>query len=151
VLLQSLPNPTSEGKDYGFTLNLWENKFIVRANRYTTEQINTRNGQFRTFGDRVMCVDLQGFAGNNDAISLQRQARIWVRDLNPGFSPQQIDSEVYRIMKLSADQENAIRNGPLGETQDAKSKGDELELNFNPDRFWTVSSMPRARRPSTPM
>ncbi|MDO8632561.1 MAG: hypothetical protein Q7R41_18930, partial [Phycisphaerales bacterium] len=138
VLLRELPNPTSEGRDYGFTLNLWENKFIVRANRYTTEQVNTRNGQFRTFGDRVMRVDFQGFAGNNDAIALQRQARNWVRELNPGFSTQQVDAEVYRIMKVTGEQETAIRNGPLGETQDAKSRGDELELNFNPDRFWTV-------------
>src|SRR5262249_49584616 len=112
---------------------------VLRANRYTTQQINTRNGQFRTFGDRIMRVDFQGFAGNtSDAQPLQRQARAWVRQLNPGFSDAQIEAEVFRIMKLTPEQEAIYRAGPLGETQDAKSKGDEIELFVNPDRFWTV-------------
>jgi hypothetical protein len=140
VLQTPLPNPTSLGKDYGFTLNLWDNKLVVRANRYITDQINSRNGEFRTFGDRVMRVDFQGFAGNNDAISLQRQARNWIRAANPNFSAAQVDSAVYGLMKLTADDETIIRAGPLGETQDAKAKGDELEIFFNPDRFWTLKA-----------
>lgn len=140
VLRTPLPNPTSLGKDYGFTLNLLENKLIVRANRYVTDQINSRNGEFRTFGDRIMRVDFANFAGNNDATALQRQARNWVRAANPAFSTAQVDTEVYRIMQVTADEETAIRNGPLGETQDAKAKGDEIEIFFNPDRYWTLKA-----------
>jgi len=138
VTKEQLGNPTSEGKDYGFTLNLWDSKVVLRANRYTTAQVNSRNGQFRTFGDRIMRVDFAGFAGNPDATALQRQARNWVTQFNPNFSPQQVEAEVYRIMKLTPEEETLYRNGPLGETQDAKSKGDEIELFLNPDRFWTV-------------
>jgi hypothetical protein len=140
VLQTPLPNPTSLGKDYGFTLNLWDNKVVVRANRYVTDQINSRNGEFRTFGDRIMRVDFAGFAGNNDAISLQRQARNWVLAANPAFTTAQVDAQVYSIMKLTNQDETTIRNGPLGETQDATAKGDEVEIFLNPDRFWTIKA-----------
>ena len=137
VTLETLTNPTANGKDYGFSLNLWDDKLVLRANRYVTNQINNRNGQFGTFGQRTLRVDIQNFAGNADAISLQRQARAWVGAANPSFSAAQIDDAVFKIMQLSPDQVNTFNSNTIGETQDITAKGDEFELNFNPDRFWT--------------
>ena len=138
VTLEQLPNPTSNGKDYGFSLNLWNDKLVLRANRYTTNQINTQNGQFGTFGQRTLRMDIQNFAGNADAISLQRQARNWVSAANPGFSTAQVDDAVYKIMGLTAAQVATFNSNAIGETQDITAKGDELEVNYNPDHFWTV-------------
>lgn len=52
ILLNELPNPTSEGKDYGFSINLG-NKFVLRANKYTTNQVNTRAGQSAIFAQHA--------------------------------------------------------------------------------------------------
>mgnify|MGYP001553585485 CR=1 FL=1 len=138
VTLEQLPNPTSTGDDYGFSLNLLDGKFVLRANRYTTAQINTRNGQFGTFGQRVLRLDIQSFAGNNDTFSLQRVARLWVAAANPTFTTAQVDSAVYTIMKIPADQVATYNGSTIGETQDVTAKGDEIELNYNPDRFITL-------------
>jgi hypothetical protein len=138
VTREFLTNPTSNGKDYGFTLSFLDDKFVLRANRYTTVQINNRNGQFGTFGQRVLRVDLQNFAGNADAISLQRQARNWVLAANPAFSTAQVDDAVYKIMGLTPEQVNLYNTSTIGETQDITAKGDELELNYNPNAYWSL-------------
>ncbi len=140
VTLESLTNPTSNGKDYGFSVNLWNDKLVLRANRYETNQVNNRNGQFGTFGQRTLRVDLQNFAGNADAISLQRQARAWISAGNPSFSTAQVEDAVFKLMGLTAAQVSTYNNNNIGETQDIKAKGDEIELNFNPDRFWTFKA-----------
>ena len=138
VLTQSLPNPSSNGKDYGFSLNLWSDKLVLRANRYETNQINTQNSQFGTFGQRVLRIDIQGYAGNNDAISLQRQARNWIREGNPALTTAQVDTQTLQLMGLTADQINVFNTNTIRDTQDVTAKGDEIELNYNPDRFWTL-------------
>ncbi|HVS51086.1 MAG TPA: TonB-dependent receptor plug domain-containing protein [Opitutaceae bacterium] len=138
VTLENLPNPTSNGKDYGFSVSLWDNKFVLRANRYENASINTRNGQFGTFGQRTLRLDMENYAGNNDNFSLQKQARLWVAAANPGFSAAQVDDAVLKVMGLSAAQVTAFNTNTISETQDQTAKGDEIELNYNPDRFWTV-------------
>ena len=138
VLLQSLPNPTSNGNDYGFSLNLFDRKLVIRANRYTTNQINSRNSQFGTFGTRTLRVDLANFAGNADQTALQAQARLWTAALNPSFTAAQVDDAVYKIMGLSSSQVAAYNSNSISETQDVTAKGDELELNYNPDPYWTL-------------
>ena len=140
VTLESLTNPTANGKDYGFALNLWNDKLVLRANRYVTNQVNNRNGQFGTFGQRTLRVDLQNFAGNADAISLQRQARAWIGGANPTFTTQQVEDAVFKLMQLTPEQASIFNNNNIGETQDITAKGDEVELNFNPDRFWTFKA-----------
>jgi hypothetical protein len=137
VNLEQLPNPTSEGKDYGFSLSFWNNKVVLRANRWVNKSINTRAGQFGTFGQRVLRLDFENFAGNNDNFSLQKQARLWVAAANPAFTPAQVDTAVFALMGVTPEQAFALNNSTIGETQDQTGKGDELEINFNPDNFWT--------------
>ncbi len=137
VNLEQLPNPTSQGKDYGFSLNFWDGKVVLRANRYVNTSINTRAGQFGTFGQRTLRLDFENFAGNNDNFSLQKQARLWIAAANPAYTPAQVDTAVFSLMGITADQAFTFNNSSIGETQDQTGKGDELELNFNPDNFWT--------------
>lgn len=137
VRLEQLPNPSSEGRDYGFTLNLGD-KFVLRANKYETTQVRSRAGQSAVFGQRVLRVDIASFAGNNDAISLQRQARNWTTQLNPTFSPAQVEAEVARIMRLTPAQLQAYHTQTIAETSDVVSRGNEFELSYNPNAFWTL-------------
>ena len=137
ILLNELPNPTSQGKDYGFSINLG-NKFVLRANKYTTNQINTRAGQSAIFATRTLRVDFANFAGNADAISLQRQARNWTTTANPGFTPAQVESAVATIMGLTPAQLTAFNNNVISETSDVIASGKEFELSFNPNSHWTL-------------
>lgn len=137
VTFEQLPNPTANGKDYGFAFNLWGDKLVARFNHYINTSVNTRNGQAGVFGNRVLRLDIARFAGSNDAIGLQRQARNWVAFQHPEFSTAQIESAVYQIMGLTEQQVATYNNSTIGETQDLTAKGNEFELNYNPDRFWT--------------
>jgi hypothetical protein len=138
ILLNDLPNPTSKQKEFGFSLNLWSNKVVLRANKYETDQINSRAGQSAIFATRTLRVDFANFAGNNDAISLQRQARNWVRIDNPNFTPQQVEERVAQIMQLTPEQLNTFNSNTISETSDVLGKGEEYELNFNPRSNWTL-------------
>jgi hypothetical protein len=138
VTLESLPNPTSNGEDYGFSVNLWDNQLVLRANHYRNASINTRNGQFGTFGQRTLRLDMENYAGNNDNFSLQKQARLWVAAANPTFTTAQVDAAVLKVMGLTTAQVTAFNTNTISETQDQTAKGDEIELNYNPDHFWTL-------------
>jgi hypothetical protein len=138
ILLNELPNPTSNQEEYGFSLNLWNNKLVLRANKYENNQVNSRAGQSAIFATRTLRVDFANFGGNNDGISLQRQARNWVRLDNPAFTPQQVEDRVASIMGLTPDQLAAFNNNTISETSDVLGKGEEYELNFNPRNNWTV-------------
>jgi hypothetical protein len=140
VMLDQLENPTSTGKDYGFSVNLWNNKVVLRVNRYENKSINTRNGQAGTFGTRVLRLDFENYAGNNDNFSLQKQSRLWVAGDNPGFSPAQVEAAVYNIMKITSAQNAAYVGNTISETQDQTAKGDEIELHVNPDSYWTLKA-----------
>jgi len=41
-------------------------------------------------------------------------------------------------MGLTSDQVALFNSSTIGETQDITAKGDEVELNYNPDRFWSI-------------
>ena len=141
--LQELPNPRSNGKDYGFTIALGD-KFYLRANRYETKQVNSRAGQSAIFAQRTGRVDFERFAGNNDAISLQRQVRVWLTA--QGLSGQSLTDGIANVMKISPADISRYNNETLAETSDTISKGDEIELNYNPNSYLTVrGSVTRTR------
>jgi hypothetical protein len=135
ITLEDLPNPSSNDKTYGFSINIGS-KFVLRANKYETKAINSRAGQSAIFAQRVGRVDFERFAGNNDAISLQRQARVWLTA--QGLSGQALTDAIANVMKIPADQVAVFNNATLSETSDVISKGKEIELNYNPNNYLTL-------------
>lgn len=137
IFLRPLPNPSGNGKDYGIWLNLFDNKLVVRLNRYENQQINSRNGEVNTLLQRVTRID----TFLTDAWQLRSNATAWVSGQNPTWTAQQVSTEVAKIMGLSQEHINALTNPnpPLAATNDITAKGTELEVNFNPTRTWTVS------------
>jgi hypothetical protein len=136
---EELGNTTSLGKDYGFAIT-FGNKLSFRASRYTTNQINARNGQNAVLANRMLQLDLNNYAGSARVIPLQRQATAWVMQLNPGFSTDQVRGEVLRIMQWQPDWENFYRTHTMSETQGIAAKGDEFELTYNPSSYWTLKA-----------
>jgi outer membrane receptor for ferric coprogen and ferric-rhodotorulic acid len=138
ILLEQLENPTSTGEDYGFTLNIGS-KFVLRANRYETEQVDSRTGQGGTFATRVLRVDFAPIRGENDPISLQRQARNWITAANPTFTADQTNTAVAGIMQIPAAAVAVFNSSEaIAETSDVVAKGDEYELSYNPTDYWTL-------------
>lgn len=144
LFLNPLPNQTGSSKDYGFWLTLLDGKLSVRYNHFKTDQVNFRNGDISTIAQRVLRADGLLNSNNHDRWNLQDRATDWVTTLNPGFTPAQVRAEVADIMGISSEVQDALElsgdNGTTRAIQDVVSEGDELEINFNPNRYWTISA-----------
>ncbi len=92
VLRTSIPDPSGEGWDLGFSLNLFEGKLVIRANRYSNKQINTQEGETGTLATRALRIDFA--RPEADPFSLQRVATTWITQLNPGISQAALDTEL---------------------------------------------------------
>lgn len=146
LYLGPLPDPTGHGKDYGFSVNLFGGKLVLRANKYETTQINSRNGSMRIIAQRIRNLDFDSPNGNQ-FFNLTTRARSWVTNAAAAqgrtLTIEQIDQEVMRITKLdgaffnrteSRDEQNEL----VSETQDIVAKGLEFEVHWNPTAYWTT-------------
>ena len=142
----NLPNPTGQGKDYGIGLNMFGGKFVMRFNHFDTLQLNKSGGDAGTIAQRVTRIDITSSA----AFLLTTQAAGtvaapgWIRAQNPGFTEDQVQAELAKQIGVSTALQAALVQefsaGTLSSTQDQRSKGNELEINFNPSNYWTVSA-----------
>ncbi|MGH7959978.1 MAG: hypothetical protein ACREH8_23590 [Opitutaceae bacterium] len=135
LAFELLGNPRTEGRDYGFSLNLFERKLAVRFNRYDVTTINSRNGESALIANRVTRIERSNDA---DPFHLIRQATAWVEAANPMWTPQQIRAEALRQIDYTEAEDDLITQYGSTETGDVRSKGDEIELFFNPNDFWTT-------------
>ena len=140
---QFLPNPQGKGQDWGLSLNLFNGKFIIRANQFITRTTNDRSGTSSTLATRSVKMDV--FDGQpSRAFSLDVRARQWLQAQQPSLTGAALDAAVAKeiAMDLGVLQtlENSINFGglPIAEGQDALSKGKEIEFNYNPTNYWTM-------------
>ncbi len=141
LFLRPLPNQTGKTKDVGFWMTMLDGRLSVRYTHFKTDQINIRNGDINTIAQRVLRAD--GLVAA-DPHNLQDRSTEWITQLNPGWTPAQISAEVAKTMGLSQTQIDGLAAandvGGLAATQDVVSQGDELEINLNVSRAWTVSA-----------
>lgn len=131
LLLETLPDPSGEGKDYGFSINLFNQKLILRFNTYKNSQINTRAGDSGIIATRAGRLDFTVFG--NDGFSIERNLR---NSWTSGLTEDQIRQELFRITKVTPEYYDGLRTYPIAETSDIVSRGKEIEINYNPDRYW---------------
>ena len=135
-----LPNPSGRTTEKGFGLNMLDGRLVVRFNRSDTRQLNKSGGDAGTIASRVTRIDVS----SNGAYLLATQATAWVTAQNPSWTSAQVSTEVARQIGLSTDLQNTLvqefNAGTLSSTQDVVAKVDELEVNFNPSRFWTIAA-----------
>jgi hypothetical protein len=136
--LKMLPNPTSETRDYGVSFSLFR-QLYVKINLYETGQINSRTGDAGVIATRAGRIDF-AFGGNNDQFNLQRQAAAWIAAANPTFTQAQLDAAVATTMGFPEGQLALMNAYPIAETSDVLSKGKEIEITYNPSRFWTAKA-----------
>ncbi|MES2691870.1 MAG: hypothetical protein V4773_00265 [Verrucomicrobiota bacterium] len=140
--LQPLPDPTGSGTDYGFSLNFFGGKVVLRATRYKTVQIDTRNGSMRTIAQRVRNLDFDSPNGNS-VFNLMTLSRRWEETrLGRPITDAEAAQVAARVTQLDIDyftrpETRGEQNELVSETQDVTAKGTEIELHFNPTNFWT--------------
>jgi outer membrane receptor protein involved in Fe transport len=142
--LKRLPDPQGTGEDYGFSLNLFDGKFVLRANQYTTKVIGTRAGTAGTIATRILFVDrpnVQGQNGSPAVYQLQPKAAQWAtlaaEAAGRTLTAAQLKTETARIMGVSEAFLDPFQFGVTA-TNDQIAKGREIELNYNPTTSWTM-------------
>jgi len=137
LTLRRLPNPSGEGKDYGFWLDPFDGKLVVRLNHYENTEKNSRNDDANIIAQRVLRID--GILAN-DRWQLNGRATDWVSEAHPTWTPAQVQDEVATETGIPTAQFQAMLNPafPIGATNDITAKGNELEINYNPTKYWTV-------------
>ena len=137
LFLNPLPNQTGTTVDKGLWLNLFDGKLTIRYVHSTTEQLYLRNGDVSTLAQRIMRMD--GLVAN-DRQSLMRHAKGWLGYLDGETPP---DDILAAALQMPLDQfvglKQLVETNTYAAVQDMVSKGDELEINYNPNRYWTVS------------
>lgn len=140
-----LPNPQGKGEDWGFSLNLFSGKLVVRANQFITRTTNDRNGSSSTLATRSVKMDVfDGQPARN--FSLDVRTRQWLQATQPGLTGAALDAAVAKEMQMDpqvlAMLQTSVNFGglPIAQGQDALSKGKEIELFFNPTSYWTIKA-----------
>ncbi|ACB77560.1 TonB-dependent receptor plug domain-containing protein [Opitutus terrae] len=146
LFLNPLPNQTGEGEDIGVWLNMFDNKLVVRVNHYDNTQINARDGDANTIAQRVLRLEFYA----NDRHQLFNRARDWHLLQNPAAPVGQAEDSALQLMKLSRGQFDLLLDnanaGTLAATNDIQAKGTEIEINYNPTSYWTISANGEEKR-----
>ena len=137
VFLRWLPDPGGKGKDYGFALSLFDGKLALRVNKYETRDLNSRSGASAGFARALLNLDFG--LGN---VGFQGEVTEWVTEMAAAqgrtLSEAQLNAEVERIMGTAPRDLSNITANAQSETDDILSRGHEVELHYNPTRFWTM-------------
>ncbi|MBI5768931.1 MAG: TonB-dependent receptor [Verrucomicrobia bacterium] len=139
VFFKFLPDPSGQGEDYGFSLNLLDGRFSLRVNRYETMTLNSRNGPSNSLAGAALALDFFGNAGGV-FYGLQVQATEWLTAANPSITPQQLEAQLTALMGIAPIDLEAFRTTARSETDDILSRGTEVELHFNPVNWFTLTS-----------
>lgn len=144
-----LTNPTGTGKDWGFSFSALDGKLHVKVNKYETLQIASRNGSTAVLATRPLRLDFHtsgttaefGTLSGTDPFNLEDVAYQWHLALNPTWTLDQLKAATYQTMGLTEEFVNSIKNLPsVSDVNNVESKGMEIELNYNPNRYWTLKS-----------
>lgn len=148
LFAEVLPNPTGDGKDYGFSFNTLNDRISVHFNHYNTKQQNVRNGATAVLGTRPVNLDFDASGdnavfgtGGGNSFDLEDNVSGWLGALNPAWTPQQLQTETYRIMGLTQERIDGLKNKTLSDINNVTSKGNEIEIYYNSsDRNFTVKA-----------
>ena len=140
LFLHPLPNQTGTSTDIGFWMTMLNGDLSLRFTHFDTKQINLRNGDITTMAQRIM--RYEGFV-SSDAWNLRSQVSNWLVNSGTGATPAS-DEQIAAAIKMPLDQYLGLRtitgNSTYAAVMDSRSTGNELEINFNPTRNWTVSA-----------
>ena len=138
LYLQELPNPTGESKEYGFGLTMFDNKFSMRLTHHETVQVHTRSG-IGVVATRALAIDFDN-SGQNLTFGLYDLATSWYQQIHPEWSQLQAQETAAKLIGQTTTYINSVAGKSISDANDALSRGWELELQFNPTRYWTLKA-----------
>ncbi|MBI5691998.1 MAG: hypothetical protein HZC55_18100 [Verrucomicrobia bacterium] len=134
---QPLPDPQGETKDYGFQLNLFNNRLTIRATQYETLDTGRGSSEINTLVQRAIRLDADGNGSGGDP-DLESFLVTELAKSNPSLTGTALEAEVQRLMGVDPNFIDSHRNRTHGDGSDQASRGKEIEITANPSRFWTV-------------
>jgi hypothetical protein len=159
IFRAKLPTPTGKSKDFGFTLNLLDNKLITRVTFFETELKDDRsNGSATTAVGRLPREDTANLKGWAEAVVRIRSNIAGRPEADTpqihapnGATPTNTWTDAAQSGNALSANQIAIVDSMLGgltstwpdgavfgSTQDAKSKGAEIEVIYNPTPNWNI-------------
>jgi outer membrane receptor protein involved in Fe transport len=138
LYLQELPNPTGESEEFGMGLNMFDNKFSVRLTHFKTVQVHTRSG-IGVVATRSLAIDFDN-SGQNLSFGLYDLATSWYQQINPALTLAQAQAQAAKLIGVTPEYIASVAGKTISDVNDAESKGWELELQFNPNRYWTLKA-----------
>lgn len=139
VFQNPLPDPRGKGKDYGFSLNLFDGNLYIKVNKYSTKTLNSRNGPSASIAAAALALDFTGIAGGVE-FSLSQKSEEWIRAANPGISDADLIAQQTALIGISPKDRLEFTGITSTETDDILSRGHEIELHFNPVNYWTLTA-----------
>jgi outer membrane receptor protein involved in Fe transport len=137
VFFEWLPDPGGKGKDYGFSLSLLDGKLGIRVNKYETLEINSRSGASAGFARAMLNMDY-----NNTTFGLQQEATEWLTEAAAAqgrtLTTAELEAALTQVMGVPPRNAGDIIANTQSETDNLVSRGHEVEIDYNPTRFWTV-------------
>ena len=132
-----LPDPKGKTKDYGIQLVLFDGRLNIRAEQYETLDIGRADSTINTYVQRTLRLD---YSTSVTDPNLTGQLTSQLQTLNPTWTADQVLTEV---MRQSGVDPNFIA-GHYGKTHgdrgNASSRGKEVEIEYNPTKYWTLKS-----------
>jgi hypothetical protein len=144
LYLQELPNPIGRSKEYGFRLSLFDRKLFLGVTRQETLQEKTRAGT-GVLATRALSIDFD-IPGQNRNFDLFNSLRTWYLGtptelgIHPEWTEEQFRTKAAQVMGYSREFLDTVTSGNynIADSSDARSTGTEVELTFNPNRYWTL-------------
>jgi outer membrane receptor protein involved in Fe transport len=140
-----LPNTYGHGHDYGFFMNLFDDKLVFSVKWYKQSIANDRTSN-STIGTRIARIEAGGnpsLAGtSSDKMSLWYWASQKIGEQMPAASQAEKDAAIAQITQFPQGFQNALQANLTGAairgTADTVGKGAEIELTYNPSYNWNV-------------
>jgi hypothetical protein len=139
-----LTRPGGEGKDYGFSLGLWNNKLTVRVTWFEALSTGDVNGPANGAIDRLSRIDTDYFFPWAETIARIEQGQLDAfvdsnRDPYAEIDLESSSSIQARIEELTGLPYNYYSNlpGTIRATQTNKAEGLEIAASWNPNANWT--------------
>ena len=145
VLGQPLPDPRGRTRDYGVELVLFNDRLRIRAQQYETLDIGRADSTINTYVQRTLRMD----GGPNapvypPVVSGDPNLTAWYANelyqLHPAWTLDQINAEVIKQTGVDPTFIAGHYGKVHGDRSNASSRGKEVEITFNPNKFWTIKS-----------
>jgi outer membrane receptor protein involved in Fe transport len=132
---EPLPNPRGKSKDYGFSIHLLDNRLVITAKQYETVDIGRSTSDLNTIVQRAIRMDRRSSSGDP-------QLTDWyigqLQQIHPDWDQTRLVAETLKATGADYDYLRSHINKTHGDASNSYSRGKEVEITFNPDRFWRM-------------